>query len=245
MNEHPILFNREMILALHAGRKTQTRRIVNPAPIADDRFIGGYKIAMPKSRYTGMQTGGEISVEAAYVHTCCPYGSPGDRLWVREAWRVSHKHDYLAPRDLPFERGMTIMYGAGGSRAHNAAGEYVNDPCYPLTLPAWAGKGRPSIHMPRAASRTTLEITGVRVERLQDISEADAEKEGVNRLANGSPYWRNYVTSRPDHGTYDYTCLSARESFSTLWDSINEARGFGWETNPWLWVVDFSSYRGT
>lgn len=226
MNEHPILFNRAMILALHAGRKTQTRRIVNPAPIADDRFIGGHKIAMPKSRHTGMQTAGEVSVDASYIHECCPYGSPGDRLWVREAWRVSAKHDELAPRDLPFDRGMTIMYDAGGSRAHDETGQYVNSPDYPPTRPTWAGKGRPSIHMPRAASRTTLEVTGIRVERLQDISEADAEAEGID-----------FLRHVPDA---DET-LSARDLYRILWDSINEARGFGWDANPWVWVVEFPS----
>jgi hypothetical protein len=227
MNEHPILFNREMILALHSGRKTQTRRIVNPAPFADDRFIGGYKIAMPKGRCTGMQTAGEVSVEASYIHACCPYGSPGDRLWVREAWRVSQKHDGTAPRDLPFDRGLTIMYDAGGSRAKNDAGEYENDsfwPNWPKDRPNWAGKGRPSIHMPRAASRTTLEVTGVRVERLQEISEADAEAEGVD-----------FLRHVPDA---DET-LTARELYRILWDSINEARGFGWNTNPWVWVIEF------
>lgn len=118
------------------------------------------------------------------------------------------------------------MYGAGGSRAHNAAGEYENDPCYPLTLPVWAGKGRPSIHMPRVASRTNLEVTGVRVERLQDISEADAEAEGID-----------FLRHVPDA---DET-LSARDLYRILWDTINEARGFGWNTNPWVWVVEFPS----
>lgn len=226
MKEHPILFNRAMIVELHSGRKTQTRRIVNPAPIADDRFIGGYKIAMPKSRCTGMQTAGEVSVEASYIDACCPYGSPGDRLWVREAWRVSAKHDAIAPRDLPFERGMTIMYDAGGSRAHDGNAQYVNSPDYPPTRPTWAGKGRPAIHMPRAASRTDLEVTGVRVERLQDISEADAEAEGVD-----------FLRHVPDA---DET-LSARDLYRILWDSINEARGFGWDTNPWVWVIEFPS----
>lgn len=156
----------------------------------------------------------------------CPFGEPGDRLWVREAWRVSRKHDHLRPRDLPFARGMTIMYGAGGSRAHNDAGEYVNDRNYPPTLPAWAGKGRPSIHMPRQASRTDLEVTGVRVERLQDITEADAEAEGVD-----------FLRHVPDA---DET-LSARDLYRILWDSINEARGHSWASNPWVWVVEFPS----
>ncbi|HEX7909151.1 MAG TPA: hypothetical protein VF534_13840 [Paraburkholderia sp.] len=233
MKEHPILFNREMILALHAGRKTQTRRIMNPQPVVSD--TGWHSLP----HYS-------VSSESGFRHGApffgrCPYGAASDRLWVREAWRVTAKHDAIAPRDLPFERGMTIMYDAGGSRAHDETGQYVNAPDYPPTRPTWAGKGRPSIHMPRVASRTTIEVMSVRVERLQNITEEDAKAEGVGRL-NASPiiYWRNYQTHTLGPNCDDYTCLSARESYQTLWDSINEARGFGWDTNPWVWVVEFS-----
>jgi hypothetical protein len=233
MTEHPILFNREMIRALHSGRKTQTRRMVTPMRGMQSEWLTVEGINRSPRLYTchtnpdrrfGAQMDHPRGGPLGWVQ--CPYGEPGDRLWVREAWRVSHKHDHLAPRDLPFDRGMTIMYGAGGSRAHNAAGEYVNDRNYPPTLPAWAGKGRPSIHMPRAASRTDLEVTGVRVERLQDITEADAEAEGVD-----------FLRHVPDA---DET-LSARDLYRILWDSINEARGYGWKSNPWVWVVDFPS----
>ena len=169
----------------------------------------------------------------------CPYGKAGDKLWVRENWRVTHNFDHLAPRELNFERGMTIMYAAGGSRAKNGVGEYENHPTYPETLPTWAGKGRPSIHMPRAACRTLLDVGTVRIERLQDITEEDAIAEGVERKPD-LPYWRNYLSSELGSNCIDFTCLSARDSFRTLWDSINEARGYSWESNPWLWVVGFS-----
>jgi hypothetical protein len=121
------------------------------------------------------------------------------------------------------------MYDAGGSRAKNGNGEYVNDsywPNWPVCTPDWAGKGRPSIHMPRFASRTNLEVSSIRVERLQDITEADAEAEGVD-----------FLRHVPDA---DET-LSARDLYRILWDSINDARGYGWNTNPWVWVVDFPS----
>ena len=218
MTEHPILFNREMILALHSGRKTQTRRIMNPQPIVSD---SGWH-SLP---HYGCGSERAFRNDAP-IFGRCPYGSAGDRLWVREAWRVSKRHDATAPRDLMFERGMTIMYDAGGSRAHDDTGRYVNSPDYPPTRPDWAGKGRPSIHMPRAASRTTLDITRVRVERLQDITEADAEAEGVD-----------FLRHVPDA---DET-LSARDLYLILWDSINDARGYAWASNPWVWVVDFSN----
>ncbi len=90
--------------------------------------------------------------------------------------------------------------------------------------------------MPRWASRITLEVTGVRVERLQDISEADAAAEGVESLRNEGEYWKDYVrsTTRCD----ELTCLTGRESFRTLWDSL-AAPGADWDANPWVWVVDF------
>jgi hypothetical protein len=233
MTEYPILFNREMILALHAGRKTQTRRIVNPQPWAE--AISAHYHPSAPSGSGGMHPASAIFSAtprlsppwAAPKPVKCPFGEPGDSLWVREAWRVSEKHDSTAPRDLPFERGLTIMYDAGGSRSKNDKGEYENDSYWPnwhADRPSWAGKGRPSIHMPRAASRTSLEVTRIRVERLQAITEQDAEDEGVD-----------FLRHVPDA---DET-LSARDLYRILWDTINDARGFGWNTNPWVWVVEF------
>ena len=91
--------------------------------------------------------------------------------------------------------------------------------------------------MPRWASRITLEVTGVRVERLQDICEADARAEGVESLRNEGEYWKHYLESTASCDAL--ICLSARESFRTLWDDLNEARGYGWDANPWVWVVEF------
>lgn len=237
MNEHPILFNREMIRALHSGRKTQTRRIPSKSALESINWFAGQADDTPGTTSDLGQDvhEGQFRIWCAEypdegsIALTAPYGVPGDSLWVREAWRVSEKHDATAPRDLPFERGMTIMYDAGGSRAKNDKGEYENDsfwPNWPTDRPKWAGKGRPSIHMPRAASRTTIEVTRVRVERLQDITEEDAEAEGVD-----------FLRHVPDA---DET-LSARDLYRILWDSINEARGHGWNTNPWVWVVEFPS----
>ena len=122
----------------------------------------------------------------------CPYGAPGDRLWVRETWDTD---------------GKTIAYRA-------TTPETTTDP-EPM-------RWRPSIHMPRWASRLTLAVTSVRVERVQEITEADARAEGIE-------------PQRSDYSGEDSNSLQFRD----LWDSINAARGYGWAVNPWVWVVEF------
>jgi hypothetical protein len=185
MKDRPILFNGPMVRALLDGRKTQTRRAMKLQPIKDVSWAGGHYI--PGSKRT---EGSRISVEAPYVGLACPYGQPGDRLWVRETW----------------------MYGQEPKAIYRADTPVTPDG------QAW----RPSIHMPRAVSRITLEIVSVRVERLQDISEADAEAEGVG-----------FLRHVPD---VDET-LTAKQLYDALWESIN---GNGsWNENPWVWVVEF------
>ena len=109
----------------------------------------------------------------------CPHGQPGDRLWVREAWRITKKHDKTPPRDIP-ERKCTVFFEAGGSIANQSNGLWQEDPAYSaIDAVGLAGKLRPGIFMPRWMSRINLEITTVRAERLRGISEADALAEGV------------------------------------------------------------------
>lgn len=150
---------------------------------------------------------------AGYVD--CPYGQVGDRLWVREAWRTVAEADSQAPRDL--------------SAAHRFwyEADVPHQPGY--------GKLRSSIHMPRIASRILLEITGVRVERLHEISEADAQAEGVERVVAGVG-WRRYCD--PDSEEVGVPpCGDARRSFRSLWKFINGDES--WNANPWVWVVEF------
>lgn len=184
MKERPIIFNDAMVRAILEGRKTQTRRTVKPM-----------------SRRVGREFTGWVLPE---YRGDCPFGKPGDRLWVRECWRVSSAHDCLAPRDIPSDVGVEY-------RADNLPGIFNS-------------KGRPSIHMPRWASRITLEITGVRVERLQDINEADAIAEGCE----GERY-------SVGHG--DSIEKAPSTIFSELWQSIYGAES--WQSNPWVWVVEF------
>ena len=137
------------------------------------------------------------------------YCAPGDRLWVREAWCTSAAFDKTAPKELP--KDAPITYLAGGP--HHRFSRY-----------------RPPMFMPRWASRITLEVTGVRVERLQDISEADAIAEGIAKPA-GSQFWHaDPRGSSLPGGTPQW-------AFRNLWESINGPGS--WDANPWVWVVEF------
>lgn len=187
---------------------------------------------------------------------------PGDRLWVREAWRVSRNYDGVAPRDLP-PRKMTVMFGAGGSIAGvvkfpsdrpRPAADYLPDPNWPTTLPDWAGRLRPSIHMPRWASRLTLLVSAVRVERLQDISEEDAIAEGIYRvdptpeeIASGEctpddfvfmapGTRRGYGLTKEDRASEQWG-PNARFAFRLLWQSLHGQDA--WDANPWIVALRF------
>ncbi len=221
MKERPILFTGPMVRAILEGRKTVTRRVMKPQP----DFLGS--MVDPNTPFKTLDAG-------LHARITCPYGEPGDRLWVRETWHVGKPHDKTAPADilaplLAEGRGITVLYTAGGWQSVGPAGR--EEPIYPddQPLPDWAGKGRPSIHMPRWACRILLEITAVRVERLQDISEEQALAEGVR----GEPC---------DHARQacaDIGCWgdTAKGAFGFLWESLN---GEGsWVANPWVWVVEF------
>ncbi len=141
-----------------------------------------------------------------------PYGQPGDKLWVRETFKRGH--DSISG---------SVMYQADG---------HIKPGLGDFECESW----RPSIHMPREASRITLEIANVRIERIQEISTIDAKAEGIEILPSG----RGYYDPRYDHGAVHLGYFeSATEAFQTLWESINFERGFGWEKNPWVWVLEF------
>ena len=211
--EHPILFSGAMVRAILDGRKTQTRRVVKPQPDEVFERSGDVLLAW-----------GE---EARSVSVQCPYGAPGDLLWVRET------HAYIWP--APVDNGMVYddEHPEGRPiRRDECEVEYRADTgnAYPGDWPPEDARGNseapkwsPSIFMPRWASRLTLRVTDVRVERLQSISEADAEAEGAEP-----------ILVPPDGGSCPFC-----EGFRRLWDSINAKRGHGWDTNPWVWVVSF------
>lgn len=196
MKTRPILFNGAMVLAILAGVKTQTRRAVNPQP-EHPQFGNRKMLAVDDEGAELYLHGGPLLARAIR----CPYGLPGDRLWIREAWQ-----SHIGPM------GESIIYA------------------YRATDDDRLGPWRPSIHMPREASRITLEITDVRVERLQDISEDDARAEGfsVDRISD----YLDVVERMDQTESRPATCL-----YRDLWDEIN---GDGaWDANPWVWAVSF------
>ncbi len=222
MKEHPVLFSGPMVRAILAGRKTQTRRVVKYIPALGEPqdWCGMNRSTL--ERYVGD------------VRAFCPYGVPGDRLWVRETWAESDS-----------EGGPVVMYKAGGYLMHGAKGSRRDGTWKDEAFPGEAGqvyepdRWRPSIFLPRWASRITLEVTAVRVERLQQISEEDAKAEGVEPYTGIGPDQRV-----PGHG-FDRALLSDqphRLPFADLWDSINGKRA-PWASNPWVWCVNFERVR--
>ena len=200
MKERPILFSASMVRALLAGTKTQTRRAVKV-----ESTLGIDSILAPR-RAGGHAATYLLPEQAAEAAVCCPYGQPGDKLWVRETWSPN------------------------GPEPSNGSLYRADFPEGPLSI-----KFKPSIHMPRAASRILLEVTGVRVERLQDISDTDAIAEGIERDVRldpaGTCHWRVYGAEQ-GMGTN-----LPGASYLSLWEQINGPGS--WLLNPWVWVVEF------
>lgn len=202
--ERPILFSAPMVRAILDGRKTQTRRIVKPQPacLSGPNFDGLWSDSIPPVvRYFG-----------------CPYGAPGDRLWVRETFRT------LYDPATCLEGALTIDYRADGVK--RIGDEKLNGSIEREFK--WA----PSIYMRRFQSRITLEVVAVRVERLQSISEEDAQKEGVSRHHKRTDLWQAYNCT-------DGVCTTAIKSFETLWVEINGEDAL--DFNPWVWVITFKT----
>ena len=215
MKERPILFSGPLVRALLDGRKTQTRRIVS------GKFaLEWLQPGMFTPEYVGDPANG-----------LCPYGAPGDRLWVRETW----KPDVIDPDG---DCVSCTAYHADGAQITIANTQEACDQWLAVRRPVeqWPtmqpAKWRPSIHMPRWASRLTLEVTEVRVERVQDISETDAQAEGAAQIG---------VTFRDNADGSSKLVPSLggpyRDGFRVLWSDLNGAAS--WLSNPWVWVVSF------
>jgi hypothetical protein len=237
--ERPILFSAPMVRAILEGRKTVTRRVVKAQP-----FDLSWSRRDHKFEYTcgRAESGDEVDGFHAYTTRSggqwsakCPYGQPGDQLWVRETWGViSHDFDEHGNMvdwvpDRPASPVREMRFGQGyysGHVIYRADGEAD-----------WAGDDdgggddrsawKPSIHMPRIASRILREITDVRVERLQDISGDQAQAEGVDAVM-----CQQYLETSPSR----FDCKEAViHGFAGLWQST----GGDWAANPWFWVVEF------
>lgn len=187
MKERPIIMTAESVRAILDGRKTQTRRVIKSVAYWET-------IEMNKDYAVVISKPYELTFRTILR---CPFGVPGDRLWVRETWALA------VPAGSSVRAERIPHYKADGEM-----------------LPRW----KPSIHMPRWASRITLEITGVRVERLQEIKPIDTVAEGVYEPK------LNYGKAE---GPY------AIATFANYWDSINAKRGYPWDSNPWVWVIEF------
>lgn len=228
--ERPILFSGPMVRAILDGRKTVTRRIVSGAPdgaccaVYGPDCIAGDGSASPAC---AMFFDGPTVESRGLGVVRCPYGSPGDRLWVRETWM---------PRAAPcgvesFSNG--VIYAAtpdsGGGYAVHARESHA-DEIARLSKPGFTW--RPSIHMPRWASRLTLEVVGIRVERLQEITEDDARAEGVDADTSACDHARRTCA--------EVACTGPgyRAAFADLWNEINGERA-SWASNPWVWVITF------
>lgn len=200
MKERPILFSAPMVRAIINSTKTQTRRVVKPQPEAGEKFFSLDIALNMDGGPSGLAAWFLDSNEGGLPPVFCPYGQPGDRLWVRETFM----HE---PADYCWEASVSIP-------CRPASTVYRAD--FPDSVP---GEGwKPSIHMPRNLSRITLEVTGVRVERLNDISRGDAMEEGCPfpNMADGT---------------------DPRSWYADLWRQINGAGS--WAANPWVWVVEF------
>ncbi|MBT0656121.1 hypothetical protein KJJ13_06790 [Proteus mirabilis] len=225
MKERGIIFNAEMVRAILDGRKTQTRRIVKNV-MSDN----GIWLKKPTKTRSGTTT----HVLDAPKHNLCPLGKIGDRIYVRETWSVvSHEFDddglmidYVPDRQTKAVHEMPYGHGyLTGHVIYSADGDFTwgdDDGCVDGRS-CW----KPSIHMPRWASRITLEITDVRVERLNDISQSDA-------IAEGAP---------PSHPTIDAISREcgfpdfSRSWFGQTWWHIYGKKN--WQDNPWVWVIEF------
>lgn len=220
----------DSVRAILEGRKTQTRRVIKPQPKPDDD---------PRSRYTWYQRRKDLAWNQ-FTHekflNRCPYGKPGDRLWVREPFWIDERDKTL------------VVLLDGQAKTMCGDGEGWTD-VGPLSINRFWYKKSP-LFMPRWAARYFLEITNIRVERVQDINEEDAIAEGISS---------EYVPlSPPQRGRFEYiapgvrmvNCYgevdyhapahnTARDAYECLWDSINAKREFSWESNPWVWVIEF------
>lgn len=215
MNDKPILFSGPMVRGILDGRKTQTRRVVRFRLDAGEELIHPLPRSVEFAADLGMlywTHGGQKRV------TPCPYGVPGDLLWVRETW---------CPVEDEGDRWVDYRATPRYAAEHPAGWE--NAPQDPEAL-----KWKPSIHMPRWASRIALEVTNVRVERLQEITEEDARAEGVQPAV--------MVHARPGYPPVTEQLYGA--AFEILWNRINGKRA-PWTLNPYVWVVEFKRLAAT
>jgi len=210
MRERPIIFSSEMIRAILKEKKTQTRRPIKPQPHPE---------AFSINHHRHIEKGDYVTWINPFGEAICPYGKPGDRLWVKETWRIISLDGLLQARKVEYkaDRKMKEFYHDSMFNIHESGdwppsawgyGDSFKDIrwCSPFFMPRWA-------------SRITLEIINIRIERLQEIDPMDALHEGCH---------------------IDWSIENCPEKqFQRVWDSIYAKKGFGWDKNPWVWVIEF------
>lgn len=213
MTDRPILFSAPMVRALLAGTKTQTRRTLKFQPTPGISIIRKTIRPLDVAPYHSFE---RRSVYGNYAGELDVKIKRGDQLWVRETWQGLSFGDYLPTKSSQCE----VRYAA-------------TDPCADLDTAARGYPWRPSIFMPRFASRLTLSVTDVRVERLIDISEEDARAEGVVPAPEHPGWWASQTAGK--------LCPTARDAYGDLWNTIN---GEGaWQANPWTVAYTFTVHR--
>lgn len=230
MKERPLIFNGEMVRAILDGRKTQTRRVIS------DRHLHLLDVASQVGECYPLESGIDHANSQSYYREHCPFGQVGDRLWVRETWSdvnlegipaVAYRADgdVFSPMD---DESFLDEDGAFNYEDHRVT-KYHFAAWYSDLIEGIEGVWRPSIHMPRWASRITLEINAVRVERLNSISDVEAMREGIQNLT---------TCSHADFGIPGVVnAQHPVRAFQLLWESIYGVDG--WEANPWVWVIEF------
>jgi len=221
--ERPILFSSPMVRAILSGAKVQTRRIVKPQPVRDHEYLGGWAIKTKRSDTS------VASINQGIYPEACPYGKVGDRLWVRETCKRGKLPHILTGEPTKNE---IAVYAADDEPCTEELGFDL--------VPWWKGPVCASIHLPRWASRITLEITAVRIEQLNCITDSDARAEGIHcfKLPNGNVYGYD-PKGTPGKMVMD----SATDAYAALWEKINGAGS--WKINPFVWVVSFKRIDAT
>ena len=237
MRERPILFSAPMVRAILAGEKTQARRVVRTEHGED---IGVVAHDPASGRWEAGQFG-DYGRAAHGEWWACPYGVPGDRLWVRETFASWEDEDcddgpqtYVAYAATP-----RVGYRSVPDRARIC---YLDESTPIDSDSRLLGPWRPSIFMPRVASRIDLEIVNVRVERLQDITEEDARAEGIGRVRQYDEDDKLVDPHSPNSYGYTPPLATYAGSFEIGWDTINGKRA-PWASNPWVWALTFRRVR--
>lgn len=214
MKERPIAFYPSMVRAILNGSKTHTRRMTN---IPQDAFDTDY--CPSRQKFVFLMQGASKP-----KYRQCPYGTPGDQLWVKEPWAATDYFDDVRPSKIT---GNTAICYATDQKIIGRM---------PITLGRGVGKARPAMFMPRWVARIRLEVVSVRCERLHSITHEQAVAEGIEQVGTMGimPLYRDY-SGYIVKGYFD-----ARSSFQTLWDSINGTKPIRrWADNPWVWDIEF------